>query len=35
MAGSNERVYIHPVDLDYCPSSLTNDHIRIIPAEDP
>ena len=28
-------MYIHPADLDYHPSSLTNSHIRIVPAEDP
>ena len=27
-------MYIHPVDLDYHPSSSTNAHIRVIPAED-
>src|SRR6266851_6283705 len=32
---TNERVYIHPADLDYRPSSSTNTHIRVIPAEDP
>ncbi len=31
----NEWVYIHPADLDYHPSSSTNDHIHVIPAEDP
>ncbi len=35
MAGSSERVYIHPVDLDYRPLSSNNDYIRVIPAEDP
>ena len=28
-------MYIHPADLDYRPSSSTNAHIRVIPAEDP
>ncbi len=35
MAGSNERVYIHPADLNYRPSSSTNDHIRVVLANDP
>ena len=28
-------MYIHPADLDYQPSSSTNPHIHIIPADDP
>ena len=28
-------MYIHPADLDYRPSSSTNDHIQVVPAEDP
>src|SRR6266851_4642406 len=32
---TNERVYIHPTDLDYQPSSSTNPHIRVVPAADP
>ncbi len=28
-------MYIHPADLDYCPSSSTNEHIHVISAEDP
>ncbi len=32
---TKERVYIHPTDLDYHPSSSTNAHICVIPAEDP
>jgi len=31
----SERVYVHPADLDYQPSSSTNPHIHVIPAEDP
>jgi len=34
MAGPSERVYIHPADLDYRPSSSTNDHISVVPADD-
>src|SRR6266851_5637932 len=32
---TSDQVYIHPVDLDYQPSSLTNPHVHIVPAEDP
>ncbi len=31
---TSKRVYIHPADLDYHPSSSTNAHICVIPAED-
>src|SRR6266851_9113748 len=32
---TSKWVYIHPMDLDYRPSSSTNAHIRIISADDP
>ena len=37
MASSSlsNQVYIHLTDLNYHPSSLTNPHIHIVPAEDP
>src|SRR6266851_5992941 len=32
---SSSWVYIHPADLDYCPSSSMNPYIHVVPAEDP